>query len=300
MNTIKSLRLGFPFLVLFPAAFTALLIWYGLAGPLALTIATITSIVGMTAIERWQPFRADWNTVAGTELGTDLAYIALASVPDRLTRLAVEAAGVALLGAAVAAGPSSPLLSPTAWALGLSAFVVADAAKYAIHRASHKLPWLWRFHFAHHQPSRLTARNALRLHPVNMVYNSATDTLVALAFGVHPEIAAVFATLRATVAVVTHANIELESQRQWLFNGPSYHRLHHAIDIETANHNYASTLLVWDRLFGTLLRGKAPDVVGISTPHRQALSYRGQLLQAVCTDRLDTTCFLARWPWLTR
>ncbi len=300
MNTIKSLRIGFPFLLLFPPALTALLIWCDVAGPFALTIATVTLIVGATAIERWRPFRAAWNTVDGPELGTDLAYIALASVPDRLTRLAVEAAGVALLGAAVAEGPLSSLLSPAAWAVGLSAFVVSDAAKYAIHRASHKFPWLWRFHFAHHQPSRLTALNALRLHPVNMVYNSAIDTFVAIAFGVSPEIAAVFATLRASVAVVTHANIDVEAQCQWLFNAPSYHRLHHAIDIKTANHNYASTLLVWDRLFGTLLRGKAPDVIGIATPYRQAQSYRGQLLQAVCTHRLDTTCVLARWPWLTR
>lgn len=300
MSSAKSLRLGFPVLLLSPPALTTLLIWCGVAGPLALTIATVSLIAAATAIERWRPFRAAWNTVEGPELGTDLAYIALASVPDRLTRVAVEVAGVVLLGAAVAEGPLSSLLSATAWAVGLSAFVVADAAKYAIHRASHNLPWLWRFHFAHHQPSRLTALNALRLHPVNMVYNSAIDTFVALAFGVSPEIAAVFATLRATVAVLTHANIDLDAQRQWLFNAPSYHRLHHAIDIRTANHNYASTLLVWDRVFGTLLRGKAPDVIGVATSYRQARSYRGQLLQAVCTDRLDTTCVLARWPWLTR
>ena len=206
---------------------------------------------------------------------------------------------MALVGA-MAAQATSTAWSAGAWAVGLAAFVVADLGKYLLHRASHEHPWLWRFHFAHHQPARLAASNALRLHPVNVAYNGTTDALVAVAFGVRPEIAAVFATLRVAVAVLQHANIDLEAQQQWLVNAPSYHRLHHAIDVGTANHNFASTLLVWDRLFGTLLRGPAPDVVGIATPHRQAHTYRGQLVQAVCTDRVDTTCVLARWPWLTR
>jgi sterol desaturase/sphingolipid hydroxylase (fatty acid hydroxylase superfamily) len=295
-------RLLFPLLLLLPSAATAWLVSRAVPGAVALTASTVLVLLVTTAIERWRPFRAAWNATPRAHLGTDLAYIALASFPDRLARVAVEAAGVALLGAVGVAGAagSSSLMSPTAWAVGVAAFVIADLGKYALHRASHEHPWLWRFHFAHHQPARLVASNALRLHPVNMAYNAATDALVAVALGVAPEIAAVFATLRATVGVVQHANVALESQRQWLVNAPSYHRLHHAIDVDTANHNYASTLLVWDRLFGTLLRGPAPDVVGIATPHRQAQTYRGQLVQAVCTDRLDTTCVLARWPWLTR
>jgi sterol desaturase/sphingolipid hydroxylase (fatty acid hydroxylase superfamily) len=298
---MKPPRLLFPLLLLLPSAATAWLVSRAVPPAVALTVCTLLLLLVTTAIERWRPFRAAWNTAPRAQLGTDLAYIALASVPDRLARVTVEAAGIAVLGAVGVADVSgSSLLSPTAWAVGLAAFVIADVAKYGLHRASHEHPWLWRFHFAHHHPERLVASNALRLHPVNMAYNAAADALVAVVLGVSPEIAAVFATLRATVGVVQHANVELESQRQWLFNAPSYHRLHHAVDVGTANHNYASTLLVWDRLFGTLLRGPAPDVVGIATPHRQAQTYRGQLVQAVCTDRLDTTCVLTRWPWLTR
>jgi sterol desaturase/sphingolipid hydroxylase (fatty acid hydroxylase superfamily) len=299
---MKTPRLVFPILLLMPVATTALLISRGVAGPLALTVATVMLMLVTTAIERWRPFRAAWNTASGTEVGTDLAYIALASIPDRLSHVAVEAAGVALVALVGASAAQVASSSPSllAWAVGVVAFIVADLGKYALHRASHAHPWLWRFHFAHHHPGRLVASNALRLHPVNMAYNGATDAIVAVVLGVRPEIAAVFATLRAAVGVVQHANIDLETQRQWLFNAPSYHRLHHAIDIGIANHNYASTLLVWDRAFGTLLRGAAPEVVGIATPHRQARSYRGQVLQALCTDRLDTTCILARWPWLTR
>jgi sterol desaturase/sphingolipid hydroxylase (fatty acid hydroxylase superfamily) len=235
---MKPARVAFPLLLSLPVALSALLVWRGVAGPLALTVATVTLLLVATAIERWRPFRASWNTAPRAELGTDLAYIALASVPDRLSHVVVEAAGVALVGAVAVQATSTSSWSTDAWAVGLAAFVVADLGKYLLHRASHEHPWLWRFHVAHHQPARLVASNALRLHPVNMAYNGATDALVAVAFGVRPEVAAVFATLRAAVGVVQHANIDLEAQQQWLVNAPSYHRLHHAVDVGTANHNF--------------------------------------------------------------
>jgi sterol desaturase/sphingolipid hydroxylase (fatty acid hydroxylase superfamily) len=228
---------------------------------------------------------------------TDGVYIALASVPDRLTRLAIEGLALVLLGTFA----TSTVSGYRAVFSALLAFVVADLGKYLIHRASHVSPWLWSFHLAHHLPGRLSALNALRLHPVNMGYNAAIDTVPLLLLGVPASWAAMSAALRATVGVVQHANLDLDAGRQWLVNAPSYHRTHHDIDATRAHYNFASTLLVWDRLFGTLRRAEAPAVVGVAPgPHRVPAGYVGQLVYPWCGSALDTTCVLACVPWLVR
>jgi sterol desaturase/sphingolipid hydroxylase (fatty acid hydroxylase superfamily) len=289
--TTRLPRLVFPLLLIAPSAAVGVLASLGLAPPVALTAVVLTLIAVLTALEHWRPFRREWQAQPRGETATDVVYIALASVPDRLTRLIVEVGAITWLGAlALQPGVSRSWLHDLALA-GL-AFIAADLGKYLIHRASHSVDGLWRFHLAHHQPGRLSALNALRLHPVNMAYNAAIDTLPLVLLGVTPMLAAVLAALRATVGIVQHANLELEDGRQWLFNAPSYHRTHHDVDVGQANHNYASTLLVWDRLLGTLLRASAPRVVGIAPlSHRLPLGYLGQLLYPFCREKLDT----CRW-----
>lgn len=290
---------AFPVLLIAPSLLVAALTAVGLAPPLAMTVAVVALIVVTSLLERARPFNAEWLTQPASETRTDLAYIALASLPDRLTRVAIEAAVIALLAWSSLEQPERGVAESLGFAL--LAFVLADLGKYLIHRASHVWPWLWRFHLAHHQPARLTALNALRLHPVNLAYNAAIDTLPLVLLGVAPQWAALLATLRATVGVLQHANLDLEAGRQWLFNAPSYHRTHHDVDVQQANHNFASTLLVWDRLFGTLHRAPAPAHVGVASSNlRLPEGYLGQTLYPFCGERLATTCSLARFRWLVR
>lgn len=289
----------FPLLLVGPSLTTGLLMSLSVPPPLAMTLVVLGLLGVLFILERRAPFRAAWNERRPGELVTDLTYIAFASVPDRATRVLVEAAMLGLIGlSAASAAPRSGL---EIGLLALVAFVLSDLGKYLIHRASHEVPWLWRFHLAHHRPNRLSAWNALHLHPVNVAYNAAIDSFPLLLLGVTPAAAAVLATLRATVGVVQHANLNLEEGKQWLVNAPSYHRTHHDVQLDEANHNYASTLLVWDRLLGTLRRAPAPEAVGVQpTAHRIPTGFLGQLIYPACGDRLDTTCWLARFPRLTR
>jgi sterol desaturase/sphingolipid hydroxylase (fatty acid hydroxylase superfamily) len=289
-------------LLLAPATFTFTLLELGVAAPLALTVVVVGLIAGVALLETIAPFRAAWLLGQRLELADDLAYIALASVPDRAARIAVEAGTVmvvASVGATAGILSDAPKWLQVAGALG--AFVLSDLGKYAMHRASHAHPGLWRFHMAHHQPTRLTVLNALRLHPINMAYNAAIDTLPLVVLGLGPGVAAVLATVRATVGVLQHANLHLDEGKQWLVNAPSYHRTHHDTEASSANHNFGSTLLVWDRLFGTLRRAEAPLTVGVApASHRLPVGYLGQLLYPFCGEALTTTCGAARWSWLVR
>jgi sterol desaturase/sphingolipid hydroxylase (fatty acid hydroxylase superfamily) len=55
---------------------------------------------------------------------------------------------------------------------------------------------------------------------------------------------------------------------EWLFNTPSAHRVHHAINPQYLDKNHAGTFIVWDRLFGTWEREDAPCVYGTTRPIR--------------------------------
>ena len=289
------LRAVFPLLLLGTPALTAVLISAGDVAPaLAMTIVVITLLVLLIGLEHWWPFEPRWQQQSRQDSVTDLIYIALASLPDRVTRLAIEAGALVVL--TFFAASAAPVTTGQVVVRAVAAFVIADLGKYLLHRASHKHAWLWRFHMAHHQPSTLSARNALRVHAVNIAYNAAIDTIPLVLLGVPASVAAVLATVRATIAIVQHANLDLEAGTQWFFNAPSYHRLHHAVDVRIANHNFASSLLVWDRWFATLARGPVPSEIGIAaTAHRIPRGFLGQLCYPFCRERLFTTCALARW-----
>ena len=40
---------------------------------------------------------------------------------------------------------------------------------------------------------------------------------------------------------------------EFIFNTPSHHRVHHATNARYLDANYAGTLIIWDRLFGTFV-----------------------------------------------
>jgi sterol desaturase/sphingolipid hydroxylase (fatty acid hydroxylase superfamily) len=44
---------------------------------------------------------------------------------------------------------------------------------------------------------------------------------------------------------------------EYVFNTPSHHRVHHAANPEYLDANYGGTLIVFDRLFGTLIEERA-------------------------------------------
>ena len=40
---------------------------------------------------------------------------------------------------------------------------------------------------------------------------------------------------------------------EWVFNTPSHHRVHHAVNVKYLDRNHAGILIIWDRLFGTFI-----------------------------------------------
>jgi hypothetical protein len=55
---------------------------------------------------------------------------------------------------------------------------------------------------------------------------------------------------------------------EWVLNTPSHHRVHHACNPKYIDRNYAGTLIVWDRLFGSFKEEEEEPAYGITRPLR--------------------------------
>ena len=72
---------------------------------------------------------------------------------------------------------------------------------------------------------------------------------------IDPTSSAVAAVLIGQWSNFFHANIRLSlGPLTPLITGPQYHRIHHSIESEHVNKNYAAFFPVWDWIFGTFWR----------------------------------------------
>lgn len=135
--------------------------------------------------------------------------------------------------------------------------------------------------------------NGLRVHPVNLLWLLAVDVMLPLALGVSPDVAALAAILRSTLAVLQHANLAMRpGVLNWIFSTPELHHWHHSADLAEGNSNYGATLIVWDVLFHTRrlpadrTRAAVIGVAGAPLPRR----WLGQILWPFCGARLAVGC----------
>ncbi|HWO18917.1 MAG TPA: sterol desaturase family protein [Kofleriaceae bacterium] len=170
-----------------------------------------------------------------------------APVPAR--RIAIAAALLAAEGtiarALVWAEPD-----PSSLARAVLAWLLAELAHYAVHRAMHRVPWLWRFHRLHHDGEPLAWATAWYVHPVDSALFAAAITLGAVIAGEGAPAMIWLVVGRRAWTVVLHANIAWPSSAlDRVIATPAFHHRHHREDLPPAN--FASTLPLLDQLFGT-------------------------------------------------
>jgi sterol desaturase/sphingolipid hydroxylase (fatty acid hydroxylase superfamily) len=125
---------------------------------------------------------------------------------------------------------------------------------YWMHRADHRVRWLWATHSVHHSPNTLNLSAAYRLGW------TARLSVAPLFFA--PLVLAGFPPL--LVGGVLAANLFYQfwlhaswlprlGPLEWVFNTPAHHRVHHASNPEYLDANFGGVLIVFDRLFGTFV-----------------------------------------------
>ena len=194
--------------------------------------------------------------------------------------------GLTLLGVRVAHGADGGfsgavdlggLTAP--WLQFLTCFLLLDFAKYWLHRADHRIPWLWTFHRVHHSTESLDATAGLRMHAVDFLKLSAVPVVL---FGLLFDVTS-FAmwVLPAAVSVgivadtFSHMHVEFPYQNPvcrtllYVFNNPLFHSWRHTRDAVLCDGNYANALPVWDVVFGSnVTQPEPPALYGIGGDQR--------------------------------
>ena len=145
-------------------------------------------------------------------------------------------------------------------------FVAEDLSRFLLHRAMHRIPFLWRYHKTHHSAQILTPLTLHRVHPIEICLYYARGVLV---FGV---VSGVFIYVfgsklsaldilgvdalgflfNMVAANLRHSHIWLSFGRfERVFISPAQHQIHHSTAPEHHDTNFGTCLAVWDRLFGS-------------------------------------------------
>ncbi|MCB9766256.1 MAG: sterol desaturase family protein [Alphaproteobacteria bacterium] len=200
------------------------------------------------------------------------------SARDTLTNLVTGGAmyGVRVLVLIGIAGPLaalegglidlSALASPALQALVV--FLLLDLSRYWVHRADHRVSWLWTFHRVHHSAEHLDATTGLRMHVVDILQLTAIPVvLFSVIFDISafdPRVLPGVLMIGAAFDAFEHANLRVDISRPlpraWnmVLNNPHFHSWHHTRDGVKKDGNYGQTLTIWDRLFGSCVTEPLP------------------------------------------
>lgn len=154
-----------------------------------------------------------------------------------------------------------------AWPIGLLAF---EFWYWVQHYLGHKVRLLWCIHAPHHAPDTLTSLIGLGRCIVELPYLSFFLGFMPAIMGVPVEIIIVISIVDGFWGKFLHISPKLVPGRygplEYFMQTPSYHRCHHAKNLDYMDTNYNSITLFWDWVFGTLqpLRASEPAEFGIT------------------------------------
>ena len=137
------------------------------------------------------------------------------------------------------------------WLLCLVALFLIDLMFYLWHRASHRVRFLWAIHLSHHSSQEMNFSVAFRQPVLAPLFKIPFFALLPI-LGLDPTIIVVVGTISTLWGVVGHTQIIPKlGIAEWFLNTPSAHRVHHGINRQYVDKNYANMFICIDRLLGT-------------------------------------------------
>jgi len=153
--------------------------------------------------------------------------------------------------------------SPMNWVL---LWISIDFFYYWFHRASHRINFLWIGHSVHHQSEYYNLSVALR-QGIGQTLFSWVFYLPLAWLGFPTWMFLIVSSSNTLYQFWIHT--PLIKHLGWfesIFNTPSHHRVHHGKNPEYIDKNYAGSLIIWDKLFGTFEKETVPAEYGTTAP----------------------------------
>ena len=131
-----------------------------------------------------------------------------------------------------------------------------DITTYWIHRASHKVPILWRLHRVHHSDTTMDSSSTFRFHPIELIVVYQTgNILTAAILGTDVLSLALYYFILYIFFFLEHSNLNypnwINSTFGLVFVMPNHHRVHHHKEQFYTDSNFADIFIIWDRIFDT-------------------------------------------------
>jgi sterol desaturase/sphingolipid hydroxylase (fatty acid hydroxylase superfamily) len=135
----------------------------------------------------------------------------------------------------------------------ISTVIAFDFWDYWMHRAFHKIHFLWCFHKAHHSNMEIDVTTAARFHIGELILSGISKCLMILFWGPSLQELITFDILLNIASQFHHSNVNIPFRLQDIFERaivtPRMHRCHHALHVNCFNTNFSTILSLWDRLF---------------------------------------------------
>jgi sterol desaturase/sphingolipid hydroxylase (fatty acid hydroxylase superfamily) len=136
--------------------------------------------------------------------------------------------------------------------LYILAFIGTDFAYYWTHRWNHEINLMWNRHIIHHSSEEYNLACALR-QSISGIFQVYFFLYIPLAIiGIPSEVMNLVLPLHLFAQFWYHTRlINKMGFLEKILVTPSHHRVHHAINDEYLDKNYASIFIFWDKIFGT-------------------------------------------------
>ena len=144
---------------------------------------------------------------------------------------------------------------PLTFSTLITCFVLDDLRYYLHHRIAHRCRWPWAMHIIHHSSQRFSFAVALRQGWTKHFTGTTVLKIPLVLIGFDPIMVIFCGGVNAVYQFFLHTET-IDKMPRWieaLFNTPSHHRVHHGKNPEYLDANYAGTLIIWDKLFGTFV-----------------------------------------------
>ena len=152
------------------------------------------------------------------------------------------------------------------------AIVALDLLRYAVHRAFHTVPILWRIHQVHHADPDFDLTTGARVHPLEVLLLQGA-TLGAIALLAPPVVSVLIVEVTFCFqSFFGHANAALppgtERVLRRFYITPDIHRIHHSDVIAEQGKNLGDIFPWWDHIFGTYQAEPAAGQKGMAVGMR--------------------------------
>jgi sterol desaturase/sphingolipid hydroxylase (fatty acid hydroxylase superfamily) len=149
-------------------------------------------------------------------------------------------------------------------------FVIDDLRYYVYHRAAHEVRWFWGHHVTHHSSQHYNLSTALRQPWGFELSLSFLFRLPLVLLGFDPLMLAFVGGLNLIYQFWIHTEYigRFPAWFEAVFNSPSHHRVHHAVNPRYLDANYAGTLIIWDRMFGSFVEERSEEPTRYGLVHQ--------------------------------